>query len=169
MEKRGSQRKIRDPKDVLQLLIDDDLVAKDKVGSGAYYWSFPATASQGVKRKHSSIEAKVKAEEERRDRLTAKRDALAADRKQSDQRRAQKQQLQALLAEKNQLSTQLSQHLDSDPEFLKELQKDTIIAKEAANRWTDNADAARKYLRNKYNCEKPTITQLFGDEKEYID
>ena len=53
--------------------------------------------------------------------------------------------------------------------FATELTKDTKEALAAANRWTDNADAARKYLRNKYNCEPSAIKSLFGEEKDYLD
>lgn len=35
-------------KDVLQSLVDDNLVAKEKIGTSNYFWSFPSTALQTV-------------------------------------------------------------------------------------------------------------------------
>ena len=184
---------MRDPKDVLKLLEEDNLVEKDKVGSGVYYWSFPAVASESVKRKLAAVEADLQREVEREQQLVARKEAVEAQRTEGEQRRSQKMQLLRLEEEKSRLSSVLQQQKDSDPEFLQgpswqilfavatllsydlhinsvaELVRDTKVAKEAANRWTDNADSARKYLRNKYNCEPPTIKSLFGEEKDYID
>lgn len=194
------ERKVRDPKDVLKILEDDSLIDKDKVGSGVYYWSFPAVASETVKRKLAAVEADLQKECEREEQLSQRKEAAGAQRVPGDERRSQKAELLHLEAERSRLSGILQQQKDSDPEFLQgprgtarittmyehfetlssrahafrclafaELIRDTKVAKEAANRWTDNADSARKYLRNKYNCEPNVIKELFGNELEYID
>jgi len=109
---------VRDPKDVLKLLEDDSLVDKDKVGSGVFYWSFPAVASENVKRKLAAVEEDLQKEGERQARLQTRQEAVVAERVEGEERRSQQAQLQTLRAEKERLGVVLSQQKDSDPEFL---------------------------------------------------
>jgi len=155
--------------EIVKALLDDDLVIKEKVGSGVFFWSFPAQTSEQLKRKLAAAEKAAAHELSRKASLEDRNCTAAATRIESDRRQQKKRRLQELLAEKESLQQSLGHVKDADPEFLKELVTDTAIAKEAANRWTDNQDQARKHLRNKYGCENSTINQLFGSELEYIE
>ena len=48
IEKEASKKGVRDGKDVLKTLTDDDLVLKDKIGTSNYFWALPSTAGQQV-------------------------------------------------------------------------------------------------------------------------
>ena len=58
-------------KEILDMVIADDLVVQEKIGAGNYYWSFPSQAFQSLsnkierlKKETADIEADIKASEE---------------------------------------------------------------------------------------------------------
>jgi hypothetical protein len=121
-------------------LKDDDLILTDKVGSGVYFWSFPAVAGNTAKRKLQNVEGDLEKETERQERLFQRQQQASSSRVSGEERQEKLRRLQALEAEKQTLLASVQQQQDCDPEFLKSLIDDAKVAKEAANRWTDNAD-----------------------------
>ncbi|KAJ8448333.1 hypothetical protein Cgig2_021961 [Carnegiea gigantea] len=73
LEKLGPKKGVisQSVKDVIQSLVDDDLVLKDKIGSSIYFWSLPSTAGnqdereealnelQSVELKHNELKAEL--------------------------------------------------------------------------------------------------------------
>lgn len=56
LEKRGPKKGVisQSVKDVVQSLVDDDMVSKEKIGTSVYFWSLPSAAGQKVCRPASA-------------------------------------------------------------------------------------------------------------------
>ena len=74
--------------------------------------------------------------ETKRSVLTDKIAEAQVGREESDERTQLLKQLEAGKEEKKQLAAELESHRTCDPERIKELRGETVVAKEAANRWT---------------------------------
>ncbi|XP_020581911.1 meiotic nuclear division protein 1 homolog [Phalaenopsis equestris] len=59
LEKLGPKRGVisQSVKDVVQSLVDDDLVLKDKIGTSVYFWSLPSCAGNQLRNAHNKLES----------------------------------------------------------------------------------------------------------------
>lgn len=79
------------------------------------------------------------------------------------------------VAKKEELCQQLSEELEHfkecDPEVLEKMRKETKIAHEAANRWTDNIFTIKSWCTKKFGVEEKTIDKNFGipEDFDYIE
>ena len=79
------------------------------------------------------------------------------------------------LAEKETLNRELEKELEKyrecDPEVLENLKKETLTAKEAANRWTDNVFSIKSWCVKKFGIEEKKIDKNFEipEDFDYID
>nr|CAD1817421.1 unnamed protein product [Ananas comosus var. bracteatus] len=106
-------------KDVVQSLVDDDLVLKDKIGTSVYFcWNliFPAVGRDSRKQ----------------------RDNLKKGREEFDEREAALEELKAVELQHKKLNEELAYYADNDPAALEALKNAIEIAHSAANRWTGN-------------------------------
>ncbi|WJX86741.1 Meiotic nuclear division protein 1 [Trifolium repens] len=46
-------------KDVVQSLVDDDLVSKDKIGTSVYFWSLPSCAGNQHRNVHQKLDSEL--------------------------------------------------------------------------------------------------------------
>jgi hypothetical protein len=58
--------------------------------------------------------------------------------------------------------TQLRDLAELDPDTLVAMQKDTAVAVEAANRWTDAVNTLSSQLRNQFNVPAEAISEKYG-------
>ncbi|CAI2379057.1 unnamed protein product [Moneuplotes crassus] len=137
-------------KDVNKSLADDNLIETDKIGSGSFFWSLP---SKGYNLKKNMIDKYLDKIEETKKSIEATTESINAEkvlREDSDQTRddkkAQLLQLKAQIAEKQNKITLLER---TDPKKVKEVQDRAKVAKEAANRWTDNIFEIRSWILKK--------------------
>lgn len=141
LEKWGPKKGIvlQTVKDVNQSLLDDNLVETDKIGAGAFFWALPSKGFQVRKNLINDYDAKIEA---------AKRDiedtekSLSKSKNQRGNADGQRDKLQAELAklqkEKATLDAEYKNYERSDPKILSKMEDDSKVAKDAANRWTDN-------------------------------
>ncbi|XWS72134.1 hypothetical protein CRYUN_Cryun02cG0014100 [Craigia yunnanensis] len=61
LEKLGPKKGVitQSVKDVVQSLVDDDLVSKDKIGTSVYFWSLPSCAGNQDEREEALAELKA--------------------------------------------------------------------------------------------------------------
>ncbi|KAI1319781.1 hypothetical protein EDD11_003166 [Mortierella claussenii] len=145
-------------KDVLQSLVDDGLVTVEKIGTSNYYWSFP-----------SAKKGKLQALREDYQRLESTNTQLEASIHQASSAREdsnQRNELMAKLAEAEALDSQLQQELkkysDCDPTLLEGQKKYSQVAKEAANRWTENIFVFQSYCVDKFGVDRQEFNKNFG-------
>ena len=69
------------------------------------------------------------------------------------------------------LENELEQYRECDPEVLKTLKNETGIAKDAANRWTDNVFTTKSWCVKKFGLEERMIDKNFGipEDFDYVD
>ncbi|XP_077511179.1 meiotic nuclear division protein 1 homolog [Amblyomma americanum] len=157
-------------KDVVQSLVDDGLVDSEKIGTSVYFWSFPSKAVSTRKRKIDDLKAKV---EDAQKKLKFVENQLAkaqVGREDSSEREKLIAQLGELEQSRGELSAELDKHRDCDPEVLEEVKKQTVVAKDAANRWTDNIFAIKSWVKNKFFIEEAVLNKQFNipEELDYI-
>lgn len=70
-----------------------------------------------------------------------------------------------------QLAEELEHYKECDPEVLEKMAKETKIAREAVNRWTDNIFTIKSWCNKKFGVEQKSIDKNFGipEDFDYID
>ncbi|XP_077996178.1 meiotic nuclear division protein 1 homolog [Glandiceps talaboti] len=158
-------------KDVVQSLVDDAMVDTDKIGTSIYFWAYPSKASQNCKRKIDDLTNRLEQSEKKRKTTRQLIENAKKGREDTDQRT----KLLRDLKEKEELNTQLCAELEKyrecDPEVLKEIQNETVTAKEAVNRWTDNVFSIKSWCKKKFGFEERVIDKQFGipEDFDYLD
>ncbi|XP_011404347.1 PREDICTED: meiotic nuclear division protein 1 homolog [Amphimedon queenslandica] len=157
-------------KDVLQSLVDDGLVDSERIGTSNYFWSFPSKASNIRKRKRDELKEKLESLKRRKVNL----EQLLKDTLKGREETAERTAVLESLEEKNALKVDLKMELDKykhcDPEAIGNLQKETVTATEATNRWTENVFTIKSWCKNKFGTEESTLNSLFNipEELDYI-
>ncbi|XP_065830909.1 meiotic nuclear division protein 1 homolog [Oscarella lobularis] len=149
-------------KDVLQSLVDDSMVDSERIGTSNYFWAFPSKALHARKRKLSDLTQQIEGLKKRK----ANNDALLVKaRRGKDQTENRAQVLKDLAlakAEEAKLKAEVEKYKDLDPEVLKEKENGTSVAKEAANRWTDNVFGIKSWCKKKFGIEGKDIDKNYG-------
>jgi len=154
-------------KDVVKSLVDDDQVFQEKIGIGGFYWSFPSKVVNELQQKISFHEQRRDAGQTELQQLSAELEQSKARIEGTEDRASKKRRLEELQSEEGLLSTELAKYEGNSANALKLLQEGIEVAKTAVNRWSDNLDAGRKYLKNKYQSEKGVLDKLFP-EFDYV-
>ncbi|KAF9183047.1 Meiotic nuclear division protein 1 [Haplosporangium sp. Z 11] len=149
-------------KDVLQSLVDDGLVTVEKIGTSNFYWSFPSAVQQSKNAKLQTLREELQRLETSNTELETSIQQATGGREDSDQRR----ELIAKLAEAEaldiELQKELKQYSDSDPTMLAAQKKYSMVAKDAANRWTENIFVFQSYCVDKFNLDRQDATGRRG-------
>ncbi|XP_069682875.1 meiotic nuclear division protein 1 homolog [Periplaneta americana] len=158
-------------KDVLQSLVDDGLVDSEKIGTSVYFWAFPSKA------KHSKIKqvenAGNRLNEVTKKLKTSQENVAAAKigREPTEERTQILEKVAKLKSEEELLLKEIQKYKDSDPEVMEKMKNQTQVAKEAANRWTDNIFSIKAWCKNKFFIEENVLNKQFGidPEMDYLD
>ncbi|KAF9922707.1 Meiotic nuclear division protein 1 [Linnemannia zychae] len=149
-------------KDVLQSLVDDGLVTVEKIGTSNFYWSFPSAAQQAKNAQLQKLEAELAQIEAVNAELERKIQEAAGSRQDS----AQRQEMLGQLREAEELDTQyqkeLKQYSDNDPNLIEAQKRYSQIAKDAANRWTENIFTFQSYCVDKFNVDRQEFNRNFN-------
>ncbi|XP_056177079.1 meiotic nuclear division protein 1 homolog isoform X1 [Syzygium oleosum] len=88
LEKLGPRKGVitQSVKDVVQSLVDDDLVSKDKIGTSVYFWSLPSCAGNQPRNVYRKLESDVQSSKRRLTELADQCNALKKGREESDER-----------------------------------------------------------------------------------
>jgi hypothetical protein len=161
-------------KDIVQSLVDDRLVSQDKIGSGNFFWSFPAQAFVESKSRCDALEAAIARDTSAAAELDAKLKALEAEKggaAAAAARATKLARIEELKARGAALDKELAAHADNDPEVVKALQEKAKGAKLAADRWTDNTWALKSYLVKKFGRDPKEADKLLGitDSFDYVE
>mmetsp|Transcript_8830 Transcript_8830/g.27580 ORF Transcript_8830/g.27580 Transcript_8830/m.27580 type:complete len:205 (-) Transcript_8830:50-664(-) len=148
--------------DINQVLMDDNYVQTDKIGTGNYFWSFPG--AQGAQAQKQLDQAKAGLERAKARLADAKAAEAAAKkgREDPDGSRAAKLKRLAELTQKRQgLEAQLEGLKANDPEELARITKLAEEMKGHAQRWTENLFSIKSYLVQKKNVQACQVDELF--------
>lgn len=176
LEKLGPKKGVisQSVKDVIQSLVDDDLVSKDKVGSSIYFWSLPSCAGNQLRSVYGKLESDLVSSKKRFAELTEQRDGLKKGREESDEREEALSELKAIETKYNELKEEMSRYADNDPATLEAMKNAIDVAHTAANRWTDNIFTVRQWCSKNFPEAKEQLENMYnevgiGDDFDYLE
>lgn len=158
-------------KDVVQSLVDDGLVDTDKIGTSIYFWAYPSKAKHSRKRKLEDLSNKLEETSKKLKKVKENVETANLGREESDERNTILENISSLKTEATRLTDEIQKYKDSDPEVLEQMKQQIQVAKDAANRWTDNLFAIKSWCKNKFFIEESVLDKQFGidPEMDYIN
>ncbi|XP_054167912.1 meiotic nuclear division protein 1 homolog [Oppia nitens] len=170
LEKLGPKEKgivMQSVKDILQSLVADDLVESDKIGSSTYFWSFPAKAVKTKKQKIKDLKQKISEIKQKSKELDIELKKYQLSDKEAQRREKALNELHSLENKRNELKAKLEVLKDCDPQFIKQLNKDCEVSKEAINRWTDNVFLVKSWCKQKFGIEDSELNKQFSIPEDF--
>jgi hypothetical protein len=172
-------------KDVNQQLVDEGIVQTDKLGIGNFYWLFASQTFnlrqtrtpnkshtdnlltfsfffQELEKIQSQLAAIRASNADLAQRVDEQKREASNDSVSPEERAAKMARLSELEALDGAQQTQLRDLAELDPDTLVAMQKDTAVAVEAANRWTDAVNTLSSQLRNQFNVPAEAISEKYG-------
>ncbi|XP_027492012.1 meiotic nuclear division protein 1 homolog isoform X2 [Corapipo altera] len=158
-------------KEILQSLVDDGMVDTDRIGTSNYFWAFPSKALHARKRKLEELESQFAESSQKKEALQKSIEKSKIGREDTAERAALMEELAALRQKKEQLKAEIDKYRECDPDVVEEMRQTNKVAKEAANRWTDNIFSIKSWAKRKFGFEESRIDKGFGipEDLDYID
>lgn len=158
-------------KDVVQSLVDDAMVDTERIGTSNYFWAYPSKAVHARKRKLETLTAE---KDELKKKVQHHEKVLEEANKGKEESNERAEILAELLVKEKEsveLKSKLEQLRECDPEVINDVKKKTMIAKESANRWTDNVFSIKSWCKKKFSIEESSINKNFNipEELDYIE
>ncbi|CAD5329420.1 unnamed protein product [Arabidopsis thaliana] len=176
LEKLGPKKGVisQSVKDVIQSLVDDDLVAKDKIGISIYFWSLPSCAGNQLRSVRQKLESDLQGSNKRLAELVDQCEALKKGREESEERTEALTQLKDIEKKHKDLKNEMVQFADNDPATLEAKRNAIEVAHQSANRWTDNIFTLRQWCSNNFPQAKEQLEHLYTeagitDDFDYIE
>ncbi|KAK1417377.1 hypothetical protein QVD17_26504 [Tagetes erecta] len=165
LEKLGPRKGVisQSVKDVVQSLVDDDLVSKDKIGTSVYFWSLPSCAGNQLRNVSKKLESELESSRKRHLELVEQCESLKKGREDSDAREEALSELKAIEEKYNDLKAELGQYADNDPATFEAMKEAVKVAHEASNRWTDNIFTLRQWCSNNFPQAKEQLEHLYNE------
>jgi len=165
LEKIGPKKGVisQSVKDVIQSLVDDDLVFKDKIGTSVYFWSLPSRAGNQLRLVRAKLEGELATLKSRQSELKAKCESSKEGREKSDEREAALLEMSAYEQKHKELQEEINKYADNDPATYDSMRKATKVAHDAANRWTDNIFALQKWCSSKFPEAREKLEELYKE------
>ena len=149
-------------KDVNKSLVDDGLVDQDKIGSGVFFWSFPSKRFQALQAQIAKHDAERERSETQLASIAADTESALEGRKPTAERERKLEELAALEARLKENQEREAELKENDPAELERLEALSSTCRDAANRWTDNVWAIKKWLVKKKNPDPKRVDQMLG-------
>ncbi|XP_071742358.1 meiotic nuclear division protein 1 homolog [Rutidosis leptorrhynchoides] len=165
LEKLGPRKGVisQSVKDVVQSLVDDDLVSKDKIGTSIYFWSLPSCAGNQLRNVTKKLESELQSSKNRHVELVEQCESLKKGREDSDAREEALSELKDIEQKYNNLKKEMGQYADNDPAAFDAMKEAIKVAHEAANRWTDNIFTLRQWCSNNFPQAKEQLEHLYNE------
>lgn len=176
LEKLGPKKGVitQSVKDVVQSLVDDDLVFKDKIGTSVYFWSLPSCTGNQLRNVYRKLESDVQASKKQMGELVELCDSLKMGREDSDEREKALVELKTSEQKYKELKDEMGQYADNDPAAFEAMKSAIGVAHAAANRWTDNFFTLRQWCSNNFPQAKEQLDHMYEevgitDDFDYLE
>lgn len=165
LEKLGPKKGVisQSVKDVIQSLVDDDLVFKDKIGTSVYFWSLPSRAGNQLRQVRAKLESDHATLKQRESELEGKLESSKEGREDSDERQAALIELNAMEKKHKELQEEINKYADNDPAVYEAMRNATKVAHDSVNRWTDNIFALQKWCLKKFPEARDKLEELYKE------
>lgn len=176
LEKMGPKKGVisQSVKDVVQSLVDDDLVSRDKIGTSVYFWSLPSCAGNQLRNVYRKLDSDLESSKKRHAQLVEQCEELKKGREESDEREEAVADLKAIEQNHNELKDELAKYRDNDPAAFEAMKEAIAVAHASANRWTDNIFILRQWCSNNFPQAKEQLENLYKevgitDDFDYLE
>jgi len=151
MEKAASKKGVvfQAVKDVVQALVDDSLVHVDKIGTSNWYWAFKGEVGQQLQHKLGATEQELARAEAESAELDARLGAAAAEHPVSEERQVAEVLLASAAQANAALRAEVQSFASGDSAMMDTMQEGVPLAKDGANRWTDNVFMLKSWVEKK--------------------
>ncbi|KAG8367297.1 hypothetical protein BUALT_Bualt16G0057700 [Buddleja alternifolia] len=185
LEKLGPKKGVisQSVKDVVQTLVDDDLVFKDKIGTSVIvsyldthhcvnlmsinfpgiFWSLPSCAGNQLRSIQRKLDSDLQSSKRRYTELIDQCNSLKKGRENSDEREEALDELKTIEQKYNELKNEIEQYSDNDPATFEAKKKAIEVAHAAANRWTDNIFTLQQWCSNNFPQAKEQLDHLYNE------
>ncbi|CAE8619037.1 unnamed protein product [Polarella glacialis] len=161
-------------KEVVEGLCADGEVQTDKVGSQVFFWALPSQRTSALRTKKQKLDVeseKLRKELQQLEEELAELSNLPIP---SEQEVAElRARAAAERRRRDQLKAQVDAYERCGPEKLAEMKRQSVVAKEAANRWADNICTVRSlFLRERRGeVSSEQFNQSFGlpEDFDYLE
>ncbi|CAG8776908.1 15303_t:CDS:2, partial [Acaulospora colombiana] len=106
---------VQSVKDILQELVNDNLVAQDKIGTSNYYWSFPSSALQSRRIKIEELTEEIKKLKEKNADLQSNIEKASDGREESADRASLLKELAETESKRANHKKELDHYREHDP------------------------------------------------------
>ncbi|XP_068750354.1 meiotic nuclear division protein 1 homolog [Montipora capricornis] len=154
-------------KEVVQSLVDDNLVDTDKIGTSIYFWAYPSKAMHTRQQKLQQLTTQINDCEKKIASTMEQLKRAYSGREKSDDRDTILEELAQKENLCNKLEKELEKYKECDPEVLENIKKETVMAKEGVDRWTDNVFTIKSWCVKKFGLEEKMIDKNFGIPEDF--
>ncbi|CAM6108461.1 unnamed protein product [Calypogeia fissa] len=166
LEKLGPKKGVvrQTVKDVVQALVDDGLVLKDKIGTTVYFWSLPSRAGNQLRQSAEKVEKELAYFSKREAELKSQLELLKNGREEDPTKREADLTALTELEKKHKATAEELEGLaENDPSVYEAMEKASEVAHTAANRWTDNIFAVQQWCNNNFPEAKENLDQMYAE------
>ncbi|KAI9505431.1 Meiotic nuclear division protein 1 [Coemansia spiralis] len=149
-------------KDVVQSLVDDNMCYCEKIGTSNYYWSFPSETAVKRQNKMKELDIEITQQNAKKSEYEESIRQAQLGREQTGERTALMEELAELEAQWDSQQAELQQFKECDPVLMAKKREEATIARDSANRWTDNVFILQSWTRDKFNMESADFNKYFG-------
>ncbi|CAM8889614.1 unnamed protein product [Rhodiola kirilowii] len=176
LEKLGPKKGVitQSVKDVVQSLVDDDLVLKDKIGTSVYFWSLPSCAGNQLRSVYRKLDSDLQASKKRYAEAIDQCNSLKKGREDSDEREEAIAELKAIELKYNQFKVLDGTVCRQRSATFEAMKKAIEVCISSANRWTDNIFTLRQWCSNNFPEAKEQLEHLYRelgitDDFDYLE
>ena len=160
-------------KDVVQSLVDDDLVHQEKIGQSNYLWSFPSEAGMRVENALGAATGRLEGAKRLKAELAAAVEGAKAARVDVEETNLKMKGLEELRSRKAELASRLRELEGCDSVRFAGICAAIQPARDAANRWLDNAESLKDWTKRKFDGKDKEVEDFFAenglkDDMEYF-
>lgn len=153
-------------KEVLQSLVDDSLVAMEKIGTSNYFFSFPSAALQSRRNKIDQLAAELARAERHIGEAEQQLGLARAEREETAERAEAAGAAGELDARSAALGRELESFRDLDPDLFDASRQRLSQLRSSANLWTENIFTLQAHLADKFLMERAAVEQHFELDPE---
>ncbi|EWS71873.1 Mnd1 family protein (macronuclear) [Tetrahymena thermophila SB210] len=176
IEKEAKKKRINNPQDVqdiLKVLVQDNLINKDKVGIGSFFWSFPNEKKEEMVKVINGLDEKM-IQLNQKIQETEIKIQMEQSLRTSDDRDDLLSQHQNLKKTVEQKLKQVNLLKRNDPKRVQEMKNKIEQYRILANLWGDNIEALLSFLKKKFYMNAQDLKNYkevfeIDQEIEYIE
>ncbi|KAH7428977.1 hypothetical protein KP509_09G025300 [Ceratopteris richardii] len=176
LEKLGPRKGVisQSVKDVLQTLVDDDLVFKDKIGTSVYFWSLPSSAGNQLRQVRAKLEDDLVSVRQQQSKLRQQLEQCKKGREDTEEREIALMELKNLEEKNRGFKAELETYVDNDPATFDSMKEACKVAHDAINRWTDNIFALQRWCSMNFPDAKDKLEAVYKEvgiteELDYVE